>query len=158
MTAGLSGEILDGRHMLALRVYYEDTDATGAVYHASYLRFMERGRTDYLRLLGIDQRDLLAQTEREAPGFHFVVRAISAEFLKPGQFGDMLEVTTEPEEVRGASITVRQCVMRGAETLVEARVRVAFVSAGRARRIPAALRTAMGAHRDEGSKSALTRR
>src|SRR5215472_16008300 len=116
--AGLSGQILDGRHMLALRVYYEDTDATGAVYHASYLRFMERGRTDYLRLLGIDQRDLLAETEREAPGFHFVVRAISAEFLKPGRFGDMLEVTTEPEEVRGVSITVRQCVMRGAETLV----------------------------------------
>src|SRR5215831_1138551 len=143
-TAGLSGEILDGRHVLALRVYYEDTDSTGAVYHASYLRFMERGRTDYLRLLGIDQQALLAETEREAAGFHFVVRAISIEFLKPGRMSDVLEVATEPEEVRGASITLRQRVTRGGDTLVEARVRVAFVSGGRARRIPTALRTAMG--------------
>jgi acyl-CoA thioester hydrolase len=145
--AGLSGEILDGRHVLPVRVYYGDTDATGAVYHASYLRFMERGRTDYLRLLGIDQQVLLAETEREAPGFHFVVRAISIEFLKPGRMGDVLEVATEPEEVRGASITLRQRVTRGGDTLIEARVRVAFVSGGKARRIPTALRTAMGADR-----------
>src|SRR5690348_11437543 len=63
----LAGEIRDGRHVLTLRVYYEDTDFTGLVYHASYLRFMERGRTDFLRLIGADQRALFEETEQEAP-------------------------------------------------------------------------------------------
>ena len=70
----LDGEIRDGRHVLTVRVYYEDTDFTGIVYHASYLRFMERGRTNYLRLIGADHRALFEATEREAPGFAFVVR------------------------------------------------------------------------------------
>src|SRR5215208_7703867 len=108
----LSGEIRGGRHVLAVRVYYEDTDFTGLVYHASYLRFMERGRTDYLRLLGARQRTLFEETEWEAPGFHFVVRAMTIEFLKPARMDDVLAVTTEPEEVKGASMTLRQRVAR----------------------------------------------
>ena len=142
----LSGEIRDGRHVLAVRVYYEDTDFTGVVYHASYLRFMERGRTDYLRLLGARQRALFEETEREAPGFHFVVRSMAIEFLKAARMDDVVEVITAPEEVKGASITLHQRVVRGTETLIEAHVRVAFISGGRARRIPAALRAAMRAH------------
>jgi acyl-CoA thioester hydrolase len=107
---------------------------------------MERGRTDYLRLLGVDHHALFAETEREAPGFHFVVRSMSLEFLKPARMNDVLEVITRPEDVKGASITLHQRVVRAGETLVEAHVRVAFVAGGKAQRIPKALRTAMGAH------------
>ena len=141
----LDGEIRDGRHVLTVRVYYEDTDFTGIVYHANYLRYMERGRTNYLRLLGADHRALFEETEKEAPGFAFVVRAMSIEFLRPARMDDMLDVVTEPQEVRGASITVFQRILRGDDVLVEARVRVAFVSAGRARPIPKPLRLAMKA-------------
>ena len=73
---GLDGEILDGRHVMAVRVYHEDTDFTGIVYHASYLRFLERGRSNHLRLLGTDHRALLDETEKEAPGFAFVVSSL----------------------------------------------------------------------------------
>ena len=141
----LGGEMRDGRHVLALRVYYEDTDFTGMVYHANYLRFMERGRTDYLRLLGADQRALFEETEREAPGFHFVVRSMTIDFVKPARMDDVLAVITRPSEVKGASVTLHQQVARGDETLVEAQVRVAFVAGGRARRIPQPLRVAMAA-------------
>jgi acyl-CoA thioester hydrolase len=146
MTASdLDGHIRHGRHEMAVRVYYEDTDFTGIVYHASYLRFMERGRTNYLRLIGADHRSLFEATEREAPGFAFVVRSMAIEFLKPARMDDILAVTTEPEQVKGASMTLRQKVMRQGDVLVEAHVRVAFVSGGRARPIPKPLRAAMQA-------------
>jgi acyl-CoA thioester hydrolase len=86
----LGGEIRDNRHILPVRIYYEDTDFSGSVYHASYLRFMERGRTDYIRLLGVDQRALFEQAEKEAPGFAFVVRSMQIDFLKPARFSDLL--------------------------------------------------------------------
>ena len=154
----LDGEIRDGRHMLTVRVYYEDTDFTGIVYHANYLRYMERGRTNYLRLLGADHRVLFEETEQEAPGFAFVVRSMNIDFLKPARMDDVLEIFTEPWEVKGASITLHQRVMRGGELLVEADVRVAFISGGRARPIPKPLRIAMKADQDSGStlKSGVT--
>jgi acyl-CoA thioester hydrolase len=141
----LDGEIRDGRHHMSVRVYYEDTDFSGIVYHANYLRFMERGRTNHLRLLGAGHRALFEQAEREAPGFAFVVRSMQIEFLKPARMDDVLDVVTAPEEVKGASITLHQRILRGDELLVEAHVRVAFVADGRARPIPKALRTAMQA-------------
>ena len=141
--SALDGEIRAGRHVMQVRVYYEDTDFSGAVYHASYLRFMERGRTNYLRLLGADQRALFEETEREAPGFAFVVRTMQIEFLKPARMNDVLEVVTETEEVRGASVTLHQRVMRDDEVVIDAHVKVAFVSGGRARPIPKPLRIAM---------------
>ena len=147
-TISLDGEIRDGRHVLVVRVYYEDTDFTGIVYHANYLRYMERGRTNYLRLIGADHRALFEATEKEAPGFAFVVRSMNIDFLKPGRMDDVLDIVTEPEEVKGASVTLRQRVMRGDELLVSASVRVAFVSAGRARPIPKPLRVAMKADLD----------
>jgi acyl-CoA thioester hydrolase len=147
----LDGHIRHGRHEMAVRVYYEDTDFTGIVYHASYLRFMERGRTNYLRLIGADHRSLFEATEREAPGFAFVVRSMAIEFLKPARMDDILAVTTEPEQVKGASMTLRQKVMRQDDVLVEAHVRVAFVSGGRARPIPKPLRAAMRADCMRGS-------
>ena len=141
----LDGVIRDGRHHMQVRVYYEDTDFSGIVYHANYLRFMERGRTNYLRLLGADHRALFEQTESEAPGFAFVVRSMQIEYLKPARMDDLLDVVTHPLEVKGASILLAQEVLRGADVLIEAKVRVAFVSGGRARPIPKPLRDAMKA-------------
>ena len=133
-SATLDGSIAGGRHVMQVRVYYEDTDFTGIVYHANYLR-----------LLGAGHRDLFEQAEKEAPGFHFVVRHMDIDFLKPARMDDVLEIVTAAEDVKGASITMHQKVMRGDELLIEARVQVAFVSQGRAQRIPKPLRDAMGA-------------
>ena len=144
----LDGEIRDGRHVLTVRVYYEDTDFTGIVYHANYLRYMERGRTNYMRLIGADHRALFEATEKEAPGFAFVVRSMTLDFHKPARMDDVLDVVTEAEVVKGASATLRQRVLRGDELLVEASVRVAFVSGGRARPLPKPLRAAMKADLD----------
>ena len=144
-TYALDGEIRDGGHHMQVRVYYEDTDFSGIVYHANYLRFMERGRTNYLRLLGADHRALFEETQNEAPGFAFVVRSMNLEFLKPARMDDLLDVVTRPVEVKGASILLAQEVLRGADVLIEAKVRVAFVSGGRARPIPKPLRIAMKA-------------
>lgn len=146
---GIDGKIAAGRHLMQVRVYYEDTDFTGIVYHANYLRFMERGRTNYLRLLGADQHALFAEAESEAPGFAFVVRAMQLDYLKPARMDDVLEVVTSPQDIKGASIVLHQEVRRGEDLLVEAQVKVAFVSGGRARPIPKALRIAMAADREQ---------
>ena len=148
----LDGEIRDGRHVLTVRVYYEDTDFTGIVYHASYLRFLERGRTNYLRLLGADHRALFEAAEQEAPSFAFVVRSMTIEFLKPARMDDVLEIWTEPAEVKGASLMLRQRAIRGDDALIDAQVRVAFVSGGRARPIPKPLRVAMKADQDAAQR------
>lgn len=141
----LDGSIRDRAHHMQVRVYYEDTDFSGVVYHANYLRFMERGRTNYLRLLGADQRALFAEAASEAPGFAFVVRAMQLDFLKSAVMDDLLDVVTRPRDVKGASITLAQEVRRGDDLLLTASVKVAFVSGGRARPIPKALRAAMKA-------------
>ena len=141
--SALDGEIRNGRHHQQVRVYYEDTDFSGVVYHASYLRFMERGRTNYLRLIGADHRALFEQAEKEAPGFAFVVRHMDIHFNKPAHMDDLLDIVTTPAEVKGASVTLSQKVMRGDDLIVEADVQVAFVSAGRAKPIPKPLRIAM---------------
>ena len=145
MTTSLDGIIRDGKHHMQVRVYYEDTDFSGIVYHANYLKFMERGRTNFLRLLGADQRALFAEAASEAPGFAFVVRAMQIDFLKPASMDDMLDVITATLAVKGASITLRQEVRRDDVLLMDATVKVAFVSGGRARPIPKALRIAMKA-------------
>lgn len=153
MSTNLDGEIRDGRHVMAVRVYYEDTDFSGVVYYANYLRFLERGRTNYLRLLGADQRALFEETAREAPGFAFVVRSLAIEYLKSARMDDVIVVTTVPVEVKGASIVLDQTVTRDGVVLVTASVRVAFVSGGRARPIPKALRTAMKADQDASGQT-----
>ena len=145
----LDGEILNGRHTMAVRVYYEDTDFTSIVYHANYLRYMERGRTNYLRLIGADHRALFEATQKEAPGFAFVVRTMTIDWLKPARMDDVLEIRTAPEEVKGASITLKQQCFRGEELMCEAHVRVAFISGGRVRPIPKPLRIAMKADQDK---------
>jgi acyl-CoA thioester hydrolase len=141
----LDGEIRDGRHHMQIRVYYEDTDFSGIVYHANYLRFMERGRTNHLRLMGAEQCALFEQAQQEMPGFAFVVRSMELDYLRPARMDDVLDVVTWPVMVKGASITLAQEVRRGAEVLVKAQVRVAFISEGKAHPIPKSLRLLMKA-------------
>ena len=141
----LDGEIRDGRHHMQIRVYYEDTDFSGIVYHASYLRFMERGRTNHLRLMGAEQHTLFEQAHDETPWFAFVVRSMQIDFLKPARMDDVLNIVTWPVAVKGASITLAQEVRRDHQLLVKAEVRVAFISEGRAQPIPKSLRELMKA-------------
>jgi acyl-CoA thioester hydrolase len=144
-TPALDGVIRDRRHIMPVRVHYEDTDFTGVVYHASYLRFMERGRSNHLRLIGAGQRALFEAAERAAPGFGFVVRSMTIEFHKPARMDDVLDVITEFRDIKGASILLEQQIRRGGELLVEAQVRLAFVCGGRAQPIPQPLREALKA-------------
>ncbi|MFC5320148.1 tol-pal system-associated acyl-CoA thioesterase [Bradyrhizobium oligotrophicum] len=136
----LDGKVRDGRHHMQVRVYYEDTDFSGIVYHANYLRYMERGRTNHLRLMGAEQHALFAEAASEAPGFAFVVRSMTLDFLRPARMDDVLDVVTWPIAVKGASIMLAQEVRRGDEVLVKADVRVAFISGGKAQPIPKPLR------------------
>jgi acyl-CoA thioester hydrolase len=123
-------------HRLPVRVYYEDTDFSGFVYHASYLRFLERGRTELLRGLAGDQSEL----HREARGLVFVVRRMSLDFARPARMDDLLTVLTRTLTLRGASMRLAQEVRRGDALLVAADVTVACVRDGRAVRLPDALR------------------
>lgn len=121
---------------IGVRVYYEDTDFSGVVYHASYLRFLERGRTEFLRARGVGHRELF----EAGAGVHFAVRAMTIDFRRPALMDDLLEIETALEAVGGASIDMRQTVFRGEEALVCASVRVAVVAGGRAARLPEDLR------------------
>lgn len=143
----LDGEIHDGVHRMSLRVYYEDTDFTGIVYHANYLRFVERGRSNYFRLLGADQRALFENGAEDRPSYAFVVRAMQLDFYRSARMDDVLDVVTKPLEVKGASITLGQQVLRSGTVLFAARVKIAFVSGGRPRPIPKEIRTAMLSNR-----------
>jgi acyl-CoA thioester hydrolase len=117
----LAGRIEGGVHILPIRVYYEDTDFSGAVYHANYFKFCERGRSDVLRLLGIDQR---ARWESDAP-LAFVVTRLSCVFLRPGRADDLLEVETRLRGLTGARLDIDQRVLREGNRLFEAQVTVA---------------------------------
>ena len=142
----LDGEIRDGRHHMQVRVYYEDTDFSGIVYHANYLRFMERGRTNHLRLMmGAEQHALFEQAQAEPPGFAFVVRSMHIDYLRPARMDDVLDIVTWPVAVKGASITLGQEVRKGDDLLVKAKVRVAFICEGKAQPIPRSLRLLMKA-------------
>ncbi|KAB7782512.1 tol-pal system-associated acyl-CoA thioesterase [Methylorubrum populi] len=129
----------ENAHRLPVRIYYEDTDFSGFVYHASYLRFMERGRTELLRALAGDQSEMHA----EGAGLVFVVRKMSLDFLKPARMDDWIDVLTWSSELRGASMHLTQEVRRGGDILVRAEVAVACVKNGRAIRLPDALRRAL---------------
>jgi acyl-CoA thioester hydrolase len=133
-------------HLFPLRVYYEDTDFSGVVYHASYLRFMERGRTEFIRSLGVDQAALYRET-----GFSFVVRRMEIDWLKPARMDDEVVVVTLPLALKGASMLLRQEVRRGDDTLVAAQVLVAGVAGGRAARLPPALRERLAAFAPAGN-------
>ena len=118
-----------------VRVYYEDTDSSGRVYHASFLRFLERGRTEWLRRLGVSQQEIAGSS-----GILFAVRRLQIEFLAPALMDDELRVETCISALRGASIEFRQRVLRGDAELVAATVLVAAIRDGRPTRIPDILR------------------
>lgn len=121
----------------SVRVYYEDTDFSGVVYHASYLRFLERGRTEFLRAHDIHQTALF--DVEAAARLVFVVRKMSIEFLKPARMDEELTIETRIANLGGASIEMAQRILRDEEPLVTAHVRIAAVSDGRAQRLPQAI-------------------
>lgn len=121
-------------HQFPIRVYYEDTDLAGIVYYANYLKFIERGRSEWLRALGIDQLAL----KRE--GMVFVVRHVEADYLAPAHFDDQLIVETRLQDIGSARIEMGQAVIRAGKILFQARVTLVCINgAGRPLRIPAAL-------------------
>ena len=117
------GAIAGGEHHLPVRVYYEDTDFTGVVYHANYLRYFERGRSDCLRLAGISHTELRARAEPLA----FVVRRMELDFVRPARVDDALLVRTAYERLEGPRIFLRQAIDRGDETLASAQVVVVCI-------------------------------
>lgn len=127
------GVIESGTHLYALRVFYEDTDAGGVVYHANYLRWFERARSDLVELLGIDQRGAL-----EAGEGLYTVAELTIRYLSPARLGDTVRVETTARQVGRVSCTLSQAVLRGDVRLAEATVKVGFISPdGRPRRQPA---------------------
>lgn len=127
-------------HVLPVRIYYEDTDFSGSVYHGSYVRFLERGRSDFLRCVGVSHAEL------SVAGLHFAVSELSVAFRRAAKIDDALEVVTRVGEVTGARVVLEQTVRRREETIVEARVTVALVDRdGRPRRFPAPVREALAA-------------
>ena len=145
MIAHLPAIPLDGRHSYTLRVYYEDTDAGGIVYHANYLRFAERARTEALRAMGIPHADMVEQF-----GLMFVVRRIEVDYQRAARLDDSLTVVTESAEVGGASLTLRQDVRGQAGSCAVLMVRLACVRPGENKpgRIPPRWRAALTAMRD----------
>jgi acyl-CoA thioester hydrolase len=130
----LEGKISNGVHQLAIRVYYEDTDFSGYVYHANYLKFCERARSDWIRLAGYDQ-NVLAEMQSKT---YFMIRRMACEFIKPARFDDILTVETRPGEVGGARFGILQRVLRGDDVLFSADVLAVLVDGnGRPKRVPA---------------------
>ncbi|UAK26308.1 YbgC/FadM family acyl-CoA thioesterase [Sphingomonas nostoxanthinifaciens] len=129
-----AGRFADGAHRFALRIYYEDTDAAGIVYHANHLRYFERARGDMLALLGIDH----VATLRAGEG-GYVVGHVDLRYSAPALLGDALVVVSRLEEVRNSALVIQQAVMRDGQEVASGRVTVVFVGPdGRPRRQPEA--------------------
>jgi acyl-CoA thioester hydrolase len=127
-------------HVLPVRVYYEDTDAGGIVYHANYLRFMERGRTEFLRELGHDLAAL-----RDSHAINWAVKRLAIEYVAPARLDEAVQVVTTVEALRGASVDLRQQVKRGDTLLTDSTLTlVCMNAAGRAVRLPVDARAALG--------------
>jgi acyl-CoA thioester hydrolase len=138
----LAGRIEGDVHILPIRVYFEDTDFAGLVYHANFLKFIERGRTDFIRLLDIHHQKLANPEEGEPQVF--VVRRVEIDYLKPARLDDVLEVVTHCAEIGGASLTLAQEVKRGKTVLARAKVVVVLVShSGKPQRIGSLVRDAL---------------
>ncbi len=127
-----SGRFVAAVHHFPLRVYFEDTDLSGLVYHANYLRYMERARSDMLRIAGIDQRG-----EHEGGRGVYAVADLSIRYRRPARLDDDLTVVSRVTEVKAAICTIQQSVMRGEEELTDARITVAWLTPqGRPQRQP----------------------
>jgi acyl-CoA thioester hydrolase len=138
----LAGRIEGETHILPIRVYFEDTDCGGVVYHANFVKFCERGRSDFIRLLGVSHQGL-ANPEQGEPAI-FVVRRIEMDYLRPARMDDVLEVATRCSEVGNASLVLTQEVRRDQEVIVRAKVTVVLVGkSGKTQRIGALVRNAL---------------
>jgi acyl-CoA thioester hydrolase len=132
------GHIAGGCHTFGCRIYYEDTDLSGLVYHANYLKYCERARSDLLCALHVDQR-----AASEAGAGHYAVAEAHVRYLRPARLGDSLVVQTRCVELGAASVRMAQSIFRGDDLLVEFSVRVGFIGPdGRPRRQPASWRNA----------------
>jgi len=141
------------RHVLPVRVYFEDTDFSGLVYHATYLRWCERGRSDFLRLMGNDHQALSAGSGGREPAA-FVVRRMHIEYLKPARIDEVLEITTRAKETTAATLTLDQRISRNGVDLFTAEVMVVLISAsGKPQRLATALREALQIPTDPSAKS-----
>jgi acyl-CoA thioester hydrolase len=133
------GELTQTGHKLIQRVYYEDTDCSGAVYHARYLHFMERARTEFIRCKGLIQSQSHKQDTPEL-SVAFVVGRIAIDYLKSARMDDVLTIVTEPKSAKGARMILEQRIYRGDEMLIKADVTVACINGnGRPRRLPESL-------------------
>jgi len=129
----LAGRFSGREHILPLRVYYEDTDFAGVVYHANYVRYLERGRSEFIRAIGASHTSLM----QSATPATFVVAGLKMKFVRPARVDDCLEVFTAMQWIRGARIFTRQSIFRGNELILEATVENICVSLqGRPRRLP----------------------
>jgi acyl-CoA thioester hydrolase len=136
VTAPSAGWFEGREHVLPVRVYYEDTDFTGVVYHANYLRYFERGRSDFLRMAGVSHTDLLAHHEPTA----FVVTRMEVDFKKPARIDDALLVRTTYDAVKGPRLAISQRITRGDDVIATAGVSAACISLdGRPRKPPPGL-------------------
>lgn len=135
LTAGLSGTLTAFGHRIMARVYYADTDFSGVVYHARYLEFLERGRSDFLRLAGVHHTELAEGKHGES--LVWVVKRMEIDFRSPARIDDILTIDTRTEKVSGARIFMAQQIRRGDDLLIEALVEAAIIGAhGRPRRFP----------------------
>jgi acyl-CoA thioester hydrolase len=129
-----SGHIENGIHHFPVRIFYQDTDVSGIVYHANYLNFCERARTEFLRVIGITQRAMMEADDKA----YFAVRDMQIDFLKPAFLDDALLIRTHMSALNAASVTMQQQICRGAELLCTVNLRVAVLgNDGRPRRWPA---------------------
>ncbi len=142
----LSGWVAGGWHHLRVRIYYEDTDFSGLVYHANYLRYLERGRSDCLRLAGVNHAELWALEEPLA----FAIRRMDITFVAPARIDDVLTVRTRFTQAFGARIEAEQVILRGETEILRAGVSAACINGdGRPRRLPGTIRDRMAAMMDQ---------
>lgn len=143
--AVINGELTSDGHRLLARVYYADTDFSGVVYHGRYLEFLERGRTDFLRLKGVHHTQL--EEGQLGEPIVWIVRRMEIDFRLPARIDDMLEITTKVIEASGARITMQQTIRReNGDLLIEARVEAALINKqGRPRRMPKEWKTLFSA-------------
>jgi acyl-CoA thioester hydrolase len=131
----LAGRVEGRQHVLPIRVYFEDTDFSGFVYHASYLRWCERGRSDFIRLIGIRHADLIAADSGSPAAF--VVRRLEIDYLRPARIDEVLEVVTVCAEIGRVHLQLTQEIRRRGEVLCRVSVKVVLVSlSGRPLRLP----------------------
>jgi acyl-CoA thioester hydrolase len=135
-----TGSVQNGKHHFAVRIFYQDTDVSGVVYHAHYLNFMERARTEFLRCVGIEMRGFMEAQDKA----YFAVRDVQISYLKPAFLDDIIHIETIVHELNAASVIMRQQLSRAGEAICTAELRVAVLGAdGRPRRWPAPWRKIM---------------